>query len=247
MIDRIRQKISDWWDTIRYHMDPDNCLSYRYRLNEWCSTKLAAWLTPWNYWARTLFNFCINDNGTKLLDHSAHMFYVRSRDGNSNYFEGTASLFGYVRITRTQWKNSAGEPQNTFMIGVAELLTGEKGEELKEETEVLFEGRVLTRHQWARAVKELMRHPEFEWYDDGPLWNLMIDLEIPYHYWWACGSKLDSWIMARHFPGKKHWVELTDEESKEVQRLHAGITAEDAKAAYEEVLREETDNASRQH
>ena len=92
-------------------------------------------------------------------------FYIRSRDQHQCYFTGEASLFGLVRIWRSQWRDPDGTPVNLFMRGIARGLA--KEEEMPphpvEDRRLVFSGRILTRRQLRLAKERIVGQPEFGW------------------------------------------------------------------------------------
>jgi hypothetical protein len=149
-------KIMDWW---RWNMTMKYYSAWLYKKVDWLRCDFVKWLTPWLSHARDFMQIVINENSTKLLDYSSMKFSIRTRDEHQYYFYGKCSIFGKVKIYRSQWKDDDGESHNLFV----QAILGDR--DLHAETKLLWEGRVLTKLQKINAVEEIFKFKEFCWTD----------------------------------------------------------------------------------
>ena len=216
-----------WW----YNMDPHNCCGLLHEVIEWKEQKLMKWLTPHLKHARDFLSFCVEENGTKLLWHGANFFRTRSRDENQWYFNGRASWLGKVTVTRSQWLDSKEEPQNLFVHGIAQGLSGEEPEEkLVEKREVVFSGWILTKKQEQRARDSITQQLEFDWdWLSIALEKLVEKLKIedPQRAWeWK--KRLEHAVLKEGWPEAAEWWCLSEEEYEKFEARICSMTAEEA-------------------
>ena len=236
------KKVSEWIESFRfwwsYNMDPCNACGLLYSIIDFWGKKVKKWLTPWLWNARSFLSFCINENGTKLLNFDANYFYIRTRDDKQFYFTGTVSPFGMVRVWRTRWLNDKGESVNLFMHGICTALCEEpeaKEERLTEVKEMIYRKRILTQKQLAVAMQEILNFLEFDWDWYGAKCELFEEkLKLPEKDRKKFEDALEQAVLKCHFPESsvKNWWEL---ESKDIDRyltIFKDMTLEDAKQVY---------------
>lgn len=212
-------------------MDPDNGCGKLHHVIEWWQDTVVKWLTPHLANARRLLYICVEDNGTKLLHHRAHYFYIRTRDEKQYYFEGKVNLLGKVTITRTQWVDGKGNAKNLFLYGIVHGLCGEPEKEEEKpvpQTVEVFNGYVLTKRQLLDAIESVTRHEEFGW-DKVLIAESKLCLRIEPKDAWTFCRMLDRSVLDECFPGVDVVYKLEDKDYEKFGEIVAKMSVEDAK------------------
>ncbi len=216
-------------ERLQYELDKDNCCSMLHKFLEWVRGDLTRWLTPWLKNARSLHYFCIEYNGTKLLDHNAMSFFIRSRDENQYYFRGRIKLNGKVEITMSQWLDVDGKPNNLFFNFVTNALSEDEPKEasLVEKKKILFDKVILTKKQLKSAEHEMMLWPEFGW-DLSSINIERIIEEIKPKSILDFRKDLEQAVNDKWFPknANKPWYELDEEDENRFFEILASLSVD---------------------
>lgn len=223
-----------WWR----EMNPHFYGNLRWEVNDFFKNRLLKWLTPHLRNARNFMEFCIQQNGTKLLDHDSMSFYIRSRDGNQYYFLGRLGLHGRMRVWKRQWVDGMGDARNLFLYGVVHGLCGE---EIKDEDnlvlreELVFDGTILTRKQLVRAKREILKCREFDWSDSFAAMSILAT-ELGMEEENFTERLLES-VIGELFPDEKQAYWRLDDKRRE--KVDAAIVSMDADEARRRIAKKQ--------
>lgn len=222
-----------WWiwnakDWLHYNLDTDNYCSLISHFIRWKNEKLVKWLSPWLFNARKFLFFCIEQNGTKLLDCDANYFYVRTRDENQFYFIGRVNLFGKVNIVRKQWVDSNGRPKNLFLYGIVNGLCNGHEEVPMEQAKLLFSGFVLTSKQLKHAEDMITQNLEFGWdwlsiSTDKFIDELKPDDRVDFE------KKLYRSVLDEYFPGTDKIYNLEENDYRKFEAIVCNMSVDEAR------------------
>lgn len=137
---------------------------------------------------------------------------------------------GNVIVTRTQWIDSQGKPQNMFLWGIINgLRDGDEPADVPvEKKEMVYRGRVLTEKQFLRAMEEVASHDEFCISKMCMRENILARMIRP-RIRMEFIESLHRSVLEEHFPGVSSWIDLEGEDLDRFRNMICAMSVAEAR------------------